>query len=137
MTVRLAGVLATLLSLALFGAALGPVTGWLIVPGHLAFSAVCVIGGTSASLVGHGRTVRFFGWGYLVGTIGMVVGLSLGEQVENGSWYWIIPWALVLLWGWLPPLWLFALVPMAEIRASVRTKAVVARRRLERRSADG
>ena len=99
----LLAVLGALLGIVLVPLALAGGTAWLLLPGHLAFAGACAAGAVLAGLDGHPWRARTFGGAYLLGSVLVVAALAIGSEARDGSWYWILPWAAGLVWGWAPP----------------------------------
>jgi hypothetical protein len=125
----LIGVLAALLGVLLVPLALAGGTAWLLLPAHFVFAGACSLGALLAGLSGHPGRVRAFGGGYLVASLAAVVALSVGSEVRQGSWYWMLPWAGVLVWAWVPPLVTGFAGAVAGGRRRRRIRRVVRRRR--------
>lgn len=125
----LLGVIAALLGSVLVPLALAGGTAWLVVPGHLMLAAACTGGAVLAGLGGRPGRARAFGGGYLLASLAMVAALGLGSDVRGGSWYWMVPWSLVLCWGWVPPVVAGAMAFVGTSRRRSRTRSVVRRRR--------
>ena len=89
-----------LFAIALVPLALAPNVVWIVIPGHLIFSLVVTLGAAQQGFDGQPRGVS--GWGvlYVATSIAIATAMSFGEQTRM-SWYWMVPWAFMLLWGWL------------------------------------
>lgn len=120
----LLGVSAGLLLPAL--ALVGP-TAWLLPPAHLLFSALVVVGAFVEALAGHPGRARLWGLGYLITSIVAVGAMEFGSTVE-GRAYWTVPWLILLLWGWAPPLAAGLSGWAAEAISAWRDRRVVRRR---------
>lgn len=125
----LLGVLAGLIGILLVPLALAGGTAWLIVPAHLMLAVSCTGGAVLAGLGGRPGTVQAYSAGYLVASLAMVAALAVGSEVRDGSWYWMVPWSAVLIWGWAPPVVAGFMTWVASSRRRSRTRAVVRRRR--------
>ncbi len=98
---RLAAILGALIGLLLVPLALVSPTWLLLLPAHLLFTLLALAATVAEGLAGRAERARQWGFGHLVATIAMIGALELGARVDGSRW-WLIPWVLVLLWGWLP-----------------------------------
>lgn len=138
MTRALLAIVAALAGLLLVPLALAAGTAWLVLPAHLGFSVLCCVSAVLAGLSGRPWQARVVGLAYLGLSLAMVVALSVGAQVRAGSWYWVVPWAGVLLWAWIPPPVALLAAELAKVRRAQRTRWTVGRRRAQlRRSGSG
>lgn len=130
------GVLATVTGLLLPPLALSAPTAILVVPGHLLFAVLVVIGAVIGGWAGRPEGPRAWMLGYLVITLATAAALEVGAELRGaGLGYWGIPWTAVLLWGWLPPVvaglagWLGV-----QRRQRLSRRAVAARRKIRSES---
>ena len=101
---RLLAIFAGLLAVLLVPLALGGPTTLLLLPAHLGLSLVVSTGAALDGLDGHAERARRWGFFYLLATLAMVVALEVGAGVRGKSLgYWGVSWAVMLLWGWAPP----------------------------------
>ena len=98
---RLAAVLGALLGVVLVPLALVAPTAILLLPGHLAFTALATAGAIGEGVAGRPERARLWGALHLVGSIAMIAALELGSRVD-GRAYWIVPWLFAVIWGWIP-----------------------------------
>lgn len=98
---RLGAVIGALVGVLLVPLALVSPTYVLLLPAHLIFTALAVVAAVLEGLAGRPERARLWGFGHLVASIAMIGALELGARVSGTSW-WVLPWILVLLWGWLP-----------------------------------
>lgn len=129
----LTAVLAGLLAVVLVPLALAGGTAWMLLPGHLLFAITCALGAILAGWDGHPGRARAFGGGYLVATLAVVLALTVGSEARDGSWYWMLPWALGLFWAWVPPVIAGIFAEIGTSRRRARTRRVVRRRRMQKR----
>jgi hypothetical protein len=125
----LLGAFTALLGALLVPLALGSGTAWLLIPAHLGFSVACAGGATLAGVRGRPWRARAYGLGFLAASLGAVVALAAGSEARDGAWYWILPWAVCLLWAWIPPIIALLAAWLGEARRAGRTRSVVRRRR--------
>ena len=110
--------------------ALSAPTAVLLVPSHALLSALVCLGSLTHGWAGHPDTARRWVLGYLVATGAAVGALELGTAVRQGTVaYWGVPWTLMLVWGWIPPL----VAGGAGILGGLRERRLVHRTVLRRR----
>lgn len=127
---RLLATLAALTGLVLPVLGLSAPTAVLLVPGHGLFSVLVCVGSAVHGWSGHPDLARRWVLGYLVATAAAVGALELGAMVREASVaYWGVPWTLLLLWGWLPPLVCGAAGVMGTLRERRLVHRTVRRRR--------
>ena len=104
-----------LFALALVPIALAPNVVWMVIPGHFIFSLIVTLGAAQQGFAGQGRGVS--GWGvlYVVTSIAIAASMSFGEDARI-SWYWMVPWTFMLLWGWVPAVTILAASMFAPVR---------------------
>ena len=112
---RLLGGFGLLFALFLIPLALAPNVIWLVLPGHLVFSVVVVAGALQQGFDGHQGGARLWGALYLIATICIAIAMEWGAS-GRGSDYWLVPWAVLLIWGWIPAVAILAGVWMAPVR---------------------
>lgn len=126
---RLVAGFGLLFALALVPLALAPNVVWMVIPGHFVFSLVVTLGAAHQGFVGHSRGVT--GWGvlYMVTSIAIAASMGFGEETRL-SWYWMVPWALMLVWGWIPAVTiLFASMFAPARRRRLNAKAIRSRKK--------
>jgi hypothetical protein len=131
---RLLAAFAVLLGALLAPLGLGAATAWLLVPTHLLFAIVCGAGAIGAAIAGQPWRARLYGAGYLAACGLAVLALGWGSDARGGSWYWMAPWAICLLWAWIPPVVAMAATWVAGRRRAGLTRRVVRRRVRARRA---
>lgn len=124
---RLTGVGAGLLGLLLVPLALAPTTSWLAVLGHLVLSGLCVGLAAWEGVAGRPGTARAWGAWSVLSTAGVAGALHVG-WAEHGSWAWIGPFALLALWGWVPPVAAWGAGSLGARRQAGRARRAVLRR---------
>lgn len=101
---RLLAIFAGLLAVLLVPLALGGPTTLLLLPAHLGLALVVSTGAALDGLDGYPERARRWGFFYLLATLAMVLALEVGAGVRGKALgYWGVPWAVMLLWGWIPP----------------------------------
>ncbi|MBT3223715.1 MAG: hypothetical protein HN348_31995, partial [Proteobacteria bacterium] len=83
--IRLLAVFAGLFGVLLFPLALSAPTAWLLLPAHLFFSILIVVGSVGEGLVGHPVRARIWGAMYIVATGAMFAALTLGSDVRGSG----------------------------------------------------
>ncbi len=123
--------------LAIFGALIGlliiplglvPPTTVLLVPGHLLLTVLATVGALTEGLGGRPERARLWGFGYLVSSVLAVGALEIASHRTESSW-WLAPWFLMVIWGWIPPAVAGAAGWLGEPIAKNRLKRVLRRRR--------
>jgi hypothetical protein len=97
----LAAIVGGLLGGLLVPLALAAPTSLLLIPAHFLFTLLASIAALGEGLSGRPQRARAWGGAHLLASILMVAGLEVGARVHEVR-YWIGPWILALLWGWLP-----------------------------------
>jgi hypothetical protein len=127
---RLLALLALATGLALWGVSLSGPTALLLLPGHLLFAALVMVGATVEGWSGRPEAARGWLFAYVVHGVLLVAILELGADVRGeGRGYWGVPWTGLLLWGWLPPLWAGAMGVVGGWRRRRLVHTVVAARK--------
>jgi hypothetical protein len=98
---RLLGGFGVLFAMALVPLALAPNVVWLAIPGHFIFSLVVAVGAVQQGFDGQATGVKAWGILYVVTSVGIAVAMEFGGATR-ASWYWMVPWTFMLLWGWFP-----------------------------------
>jgi hypothetical protein len=99
---RLAAIFGGLTGLLLPFLALVAPTAWLLLPAHLLFSGLVCLASIGEGLSSRPERARRWGLGYLVSTLLAIGAFDLGARVADRA-YWLVPWTILLAWGWIPP----------------------------------
>jgi hypothetical protein len=112
--------------------ALSAPTGLLVVPAYALLCLVVAAGAAVDAFGGRPARCGAWGFGHLLATIALVTALDVGGRVQGGTWgQWGVPFAFVLVVGWLPPVVAFGGAMLAVDRGRRRARRVVRRRRAE------
>ena len=85
-----------------------------------------------------GELARRWGFFYLLATLAMVVSLEVGARVRGEALaYWGVPWVVVAVWGWIPPLVAGGAGMLGSGTERRRVRSAVRRRRRRAAEIDG
>ncbi len=127
---RLLALLALATGLALWGVSLSGPTALLLLPGHLLFAALVVVGAAVEGWAGRPEAARGWLFAYIAHGVLLVALLEVGARVRGEAMvYWGLPWSALLLWGWLPPLWAGGMGVIGVWRRRRLVSSVVAARK--------
>ena len=129
---RITAVFGALFGILLIPLALAPQTAWLVLPGHLFFSGLAVVGPLIEGFRGHPGRARTWGLLYVAATVLIVVALDRGSSARE-SWYWMFPWTFVLIWSWIPAAAALVGTSMGAARRNRLSRRAVDQRRLDSR----
>lgn len=131
---RLLSLAAALLAVLLVPLSLSGTTAPLLLPAHFAFAVVVCTGAVIDALDGAFERARRWGRGFVLASIAMCVALRFGTDVNGLSAG--LPWASLLLWGWIPPVVCAFTSRMGASQQQTLPKGSMMRRRmLQRRAA--
>ena len=124
---RLLGGFGILLALFLIPLSLTPSVIWMVLPGHLLFSCLVCAGALQQGFDGHQNGARLWGALYLVATLGISGAMEWGAAGWQND-YWLVPWGILLVWGWIPAAAILAGAWIAPARRR-RLNAMAVRKR--------
>ena len=125
---RLLGGFGFVLGALLIPLALAPNIIWLVLPGHIVFSELVCTGAFIAGFQGNAMAVRLWGGFYALISVGLALTMDLGSSARE-SWYWMIPWTILLMWGWIPAVVVTGSLWLAPIRARRLDAVAISKRR--------
>ncbi|MCA9493710.1 MAG: hypothetical protein KC621_27445 [Myxococcales bacterium] len=135
---RLLALFAGLVAFLLVPLALSAPTALLLPPSHLLLSALVSMGAVTDGLAGRPERARRWGFFYLLATLAMVVSLEVGARVRGEALaYWGVPWVVVAVWGWIPPLVAGGAGMLGSGTERRRVRSAVRRRRRRAAEIDG
>ena len=108
---------------------------WLVLPGHLIFSILVSVGALQQGFDGSTLGAKAWGVLYVATSFGIAIAMELGGGARD-SWYWMVPWSFLLIWGWAPAIAIAAGAWMAPIRLR-RLNATSIRKRKRATNATG
>jgi hypothetical protein len=117
-----------LFALVLVPLALAPNVIWMVIPGHLIFSIIVTLGALQQGFDGRRRGAQAWGGLYLVTSLAIAWAMDSGAYSRN-SGYWMVPWALLLTWGWIPAVAISVGVSVGPARRRRLNAKVVQRRK--------
>jgi hypothetical protein len=113
---RLLVLFAGLLAVLLVPLGLSGPTAMMVPAVHLGFALVVCAGATLEGVDGRPGPTRWWSIAYLVATLAMVVALEIGTLAHGARSSWSVPWAFLLVWGWIPPLVVAAAGALGRLR---------------------
>jgi hypothetical protein len=119
-------------ALVLLALALSGPTAVMLVPGHALFATLVCAGAMVDGWWGRPDRARAWVGMYLVASILLVAVLEFGADMRHeGMGYWGLPWAFMLMWGWVPPLVGGAAGVLGVLRRRSLVASTVRKRKLD------
>ena len=129
---RLLGGFGLLLALFLIPLSLTPSVIWMVLPGHLLFSCVVCVGVLQQGFDGQLNGTRLWGAIYLLTSIAIAISMETGGAGWQSD-YWLVPWGMLLLWGWIPAVAILVGSWIAPVRLR-RLNSIAVRKRKHARA---
>lgn len=125
-----------LFGLLLVPIALAPNVVWMVIPGHLVFSVLVILGALQQGFEGNEFGAKAWGVLYLITSVGIAIAMEFSGATRD-SWYWMVPWAMMLTWAWVPAIAIAVGAWMGPIRRRRLSAAAVRKRKQRRRGVRG